>query len=66
MSLSDTACKNAHKNEKASLGKLYKLTDEKGLYLIVKLQTRGWGVGDLNIDSRERNILFRLGFNGVC
>ncbi|MFA5016172.1 MAG: integrase arm-type DNA-binding domain-containing protein [Methylobacter sp.] len=43
MSLSDTACKNAHKNDKASSGKPFKLSDEKGLYLLVKPQADGWG-----------------------
>jgi integrase len=43
MPLSDTACKNAHKNTKASLGKPFKLPDEKGLYLLVKPQVDGWG-----------------------
>ncbi|MDP3878153.1 MAG: integrase arm-type DNA-binding domain-containing protein [Methylobacter sp.] len=43
MSLSDTACKNAHKHAKASSGKSFKLYDEKGLYLLVKPQPDGWG-----------------------
>lgn len=43
MPLSDTACKNAHKNEKASSGKPFKLSDEKGLFLLVKPQEDGWG-----------------------
>jgi integrase len=43
MPLSDTACKNAHKNEKASDGKPFKLSDEKGLFLLVKPQSDGWG-----------------------
>lgn len=43
MPLSDTACKNAHKNNKASSGKPFKLADEKGLYLLVKPQAGGWG-----------------------
>jgi len=41
--LSDTACKNAHKHEKTSTGKPFKLTDEKGLYLLLKPQADGWG-----------------------
>ena len=36
--LSDTACKNAHKNEKTSTNKPFKLTDEKGLYLLMQPQ----------------------------
>ena len=43
MPLSDTACKNAHKNDKASAGKPFKLADEKGLYLLLKPQADGWG-----------------------
>ncbi|MEQ1529793.1 MAG: integrase arm-type DNA-binding domain-containing protein [Methylococcales bacterium] len=43
MSLSDTACKNAHKHEKASANKPFKLADEKGLYLLLKPQVDGWG-----------------------
>jgi integrase len=43
MPLSDTACKNAHKNEKAGSGKPFKLSDEKGLFLLVKPQADGWG-----------------------
>jgi len=42
MSLSDTACKNAHKHEKTRTGKQFKLTDEKGLYLLLKPQADGW------------------------
>jgi hypothetical protein len=30
--LTDTACKNAHKRDKAKLGKAFKLSDDKGLY----------------------------------
>ena len=41
--LSDTACKNAHKNEKTSTNKPFKLTDEKGLYLLMQPQVDGWG-----------------------
>ncbi|MDO9105848.1 MAG: tyrosine-type recombinase/integrase [Methylovulum sp.] len=43
MPLSDVACKNAHKHAKTSTGKPFKLTDEKGLYLLVKPQADGWG-----------------------
>lgn len=43
MPLSDTACKNAHKHGKAIAGKPFKITDEKGLYLLVKPQADGWG-----------------------
>jgi hypothetical protein len=42
MPLSDTTCKKAHKHEKTSAGKAFKLADEKGLYLLVKLQANGW------------------------
>lgn len=42
--LSDTACRNAHKNEKTLLGKAFKLYDEKGLHLLLKPQADGkWG-----------------------
>ncbi|MEQ1484531.1 integrase arm-type DNA-binding domain-containing protein [Methyloglobulus sp.] len=40
--LTDTACRNAHKNDKASLGKAFKLADEKGLYLLVNPGVKGW------------------------
>jgi len=42
MLLTDTACKNAHKNEKAKLQKAFKLYDEKGLYLQLKPKANGW------------------------
>jgi len=41
--LSDTACKNAHKHPKNSTGKPFKLSDEKGLFLLVKPQVDDWG-----------------------
>jgi hypothetical protein len=40
--LTDTACKNAHRSEKAKLGKAFKLADEKGLFLLVKPGVKGW------------------------
>jgi hypothetical protein len=40
MPLSDTACKNAHKNVKASMGKA--LFDDKDLHLLVKPTSTGW------------------------
>lgn len=46
MALTDTACKNAHKHEKTSNGKPFKLYDEDGLYLLVKPRigdTGKWG-----------------------
>jgi len=43
MALSDTACKNAHKSDKAKDGKAFKLFDDKGLFLLVKPTTDGWG-----------------------
>ncbi|MBL1263875.1 tyrosine-type recombinase/integrase [Candidatus Methylomicrobium oryzae] len=43
MPLSDTACKNAHKNDKAGSGKPFKLSDEKGLFLLLQPQEDGWG-----------------------
>ena len=43
MALSDAACKNAHKHPKTSNNKPFKLSDEKGLYLLVKPQADGWG-----------------------
>jgi hypothetical protein len=42
MPLSDTACKNAHKNAKAATGKAFTLFDEKGLHLLIKPNTTGW------------------------
>jgi integrase len=43
MSLSDAACKSAHRHPQASSNKSFKLTDGQGLYLLVKLQADGWG-----------------------
>lgn len=43
MALSDTACKNAHRHEKTSINKPFKLTDEKGLYLLLQPKGDGWG-----------------------
>lgn len=43
MALSDTACKNAHKSDKAKDGKAFKLFDDKGLFLLVKPTASGWG-----------------------
>ena len=40
--LTDTACKNAHRGDKAALGKAFKLADDKGLYLHVKPGIKGW------------------------
>jgi Arm DNA-binding domain len=40
--LLDTACKNAHRSEKAKLGKAFKLADKKGLFLLVKSGVKGW------------------------
>lgn len=42
MPLSDTACKNAHKNAKALTGKAFTLFDDKGLHLLIKPTTTGW------------------------
>jgi hypothetical protein len=39
--LTDTACKNAHRGDKAKLGKAFKLADEKGLFLLVKPNIKG-------------------------
>jgi hypothetical protein len=44
MALSDTACRNAHKSDKAKDGKAFKLFDEKGLFLLVKPTASGWGI----------------------
>lgn len=41
--LPDTACRNAHRSDKAKLGKAFKLSDGKGLFLLVKPQAEGWG-----------------------
>lgn len=43
MALSDTACRNAHKSDKAKNGKAFKLFDDKGLFLLVKPTASGWG-----------------------
>jgi integrase len=40
--LTDTAIKNAHRGDKAKLGKAFKLADEKGLFLLVKPGVKGW------------------------
>lgn len=40
--LTDTACRNAHRSEKAKLGKPFKLYDEKGLFLLVKPGVKAW------------------------
>jgi Arm DNA-binding domain len=40
--LTDTACKNAHRGDKAKLGKAFKLADEKGLFLLLKPGVKGW------------------------
>lgn len=40
--LTDTACKNAHRGDKAASGKAFKLSDDKGLYLHVKPGIKGW------------------------
>jgi integrase len=40
--LTDTACKNAHRGDKAASGKAFKLSDDKGLYLHVKPGSKGW------------------------
>jgi integrase len=40
--LTDTACKNAHKGDKAKLGKAFKLSDDKGLYLHVMPGIKSW------------------------
>lgn len=59
--LSDTACKNAHKNEKASSGKPFKLSDEKGLYLLLQPQADGWGKWwrfKYRFDGKEKSISF--------
>lgn len=43
MALSDTACKNSHKSDKAKDCKAFKLFDDKGLFLLVKPTSSGWG-----------------------
>jgi len=42
MSLSDTACKNAHKHAKAATGKAFTLFDDKGLHLLIKPLKDSW------------------------
>ncbi len=59
--LSDTACKNAHKHEKAANGKPFKIPDEKGLYLLVKPQIDGWGKWwrfKYRFDGKEKSLSF--------
>jgi len=61
MALSDPACKNAHKHEKTKINKPFKLTDEKGLYLLVKPQTDGWGKWwrfKYRFDGKEKSLSF--------
>jgi hypothetical protein len=58
MSLSDTACKNAHKHAKTANGKAFKLSDEKGLYLLLEPKITGeWSKGwrlKYRIDGKEK------------
>jgi integrase len=59
--LSDTACKNAHKHEKTSTGKPFKLTDEKGLFLLMKPQIDGWSKWwrfKYRFDGKEKGLSF--------
>jgi integrase len=59
--LSDTACKNSHKHEKISAGKPFKLTDEKGLYLLLKPQADGWSKWwrfKYRFDGKEKGLSF--------
>ncbi len=42
MPLTDIVCRNAHKHPKTSNKKPFKLTDEKGLYLLLQPQADGW------------------------
>ena len=42
MPLSDTACKNAHKHAKATIGKAFTLFDDKGLHLLIKPLKDSW------------------------
>ncbi|MDD2724523.1 MAG: integrase arm-type DNA-binding domain-containing protein [Methylovulum sp.] len=42
MPLSDTACKNAHKHDKAATGKAFTLFDDKGLHLLLKPLKDSW------------------------
>jgi len=42
MSLSDSACKNAHKHAKAATGKAFTLFDDKGLHLLIKPLKESW------------------------
>jgi integrase len=62
MALSDTACKNAHKNPKAALGKPFTLYDEKGLYLLVRPNKSVWGKKwRLKIRFQGKDALMSLG-----
>lgn len=59
MALSDTACRNAHKSDKAKDGKAFKLFDEKGLFLLVKPTGNGWGKWwrfKYNFDRTEKQL----------
>jgi integrase len=60
--LSDTACKNAHKHEKTLLNKPFKLSDGKGLYLLLKPQADGkwgkWWRFKYRFGGNEKNLSF--------
>lgn len=61
MPLSDTTCKNAHRHSKSSTGKPFKLSDEKGLYLLVKPQINGWGKWwrfKYHFEGKEKSLSF--------
>ncbi|WP_363331470.1 Arm DNA-binding domain-containing protein [Methylobacter sp.] len=58
--LSDAACKNVHKHEKTP----FKLTDEKGLYLLLKPQADGrgkWWRFKYRFGGKEKSLSF-----GTC
>jgi hypothetical protein len=60
--LTDTACENAHKGEKAKLGKAFKLAEDKGLFLLVKPSVKGWkSIGGLSIVLGGTEKLLALG-----
>lgn len=59
--LTDTTCRNAHKHAKTTSGKAFKLSDGKGLYLLLTPQATGWGKCwrlKYRIDGKEKLLAF--------
>ena len=57
MPLSDTSCKNA----KPKPDKPYKLTDEKGLYLLINKKGGKWWRFDFRFDGKRKTTRTVLG-----